>query len=75
MVRAALTSKRRIGQGPRLLAGYIPAASVVVACLLAALPIVSLSGWWPDLGFLVLIAWRLLRADAFPAWWAAPSPC
>ena len=42
------------------------------ASLLAALPIVSTSGWYPDFGFLVLIAWRLLRADAWPAWWAAP---
>jgi rod shape-determining protein MreD len=36
------------------------------------LPIVSTSGWYPDLGYLVLIAWRLLRADPWPAWWAAP---
>ena len=32
----------------------------------------STSGWIPDFGFLALIAWRLLRADVFPAWWAAP---
>lgn len=72
MVRAALASKRKIGEGPRLGAAYIPAASVVAGSLLSALPIVSLTGWWPDFGFLVLIAWRLLRADAWPAWWAAP---
>ena len=72
MVRAALQSKRRIGQGPRTGAAYVPAASVIAASVLAALPIVSTSGWWPDAGFLVLIAWRLLRADAWPAWWAAP---
>ena len=72
MVRAALSSKRRIGQGPRPGAAYLPAASVVAFSLLAALPIVSTSGWWPDFGFLVLVAWRLLRADAWPAWWAAP---
>ena len=72
MVRAALAPKRRIGQGPRFGAPYIPAATVVGASLLSALPIVSVSGWFPDCGFLVLIAWRLLRADAFPAWWAAP---
>ena len=72
MVRAALASKRRIGQGPVAGAGYVPAASVLVASLLAALPIVATSGWYPDFGFVVLIAWRLLRSDAFPAWWAAP---
>ena len=72
MVRAALASKRRIGQGPRAGAEYVPAASVVAGSLLAALPIVSSSGWFPDFGFLVLIGWRLLRSDAWPAWWAAP---
>lgn len=72
MVRAALAAKRKIGQGPRVGATFIPAASVVAGSLLSALPIVSLSGWWPDFGFLVLIAWRLLRSDAWPAWWAAP---
>ena len=72
MVRAGLASKRRIGHGPVAGARYVPAASVLVGSLLAALPIVSTSGWYPDFGFLVLIAWRLLREDAFPAWWAAP---
>ncbi len=72
MVRAALHQKHRIGQGPRTGAPYVPAASVVAASFLAALPIVSTSGWYPDFGFLVLIAWRLLRSDPWPAWWAAP---
>ena len=71
MVRAAL-SQRKVGQGPVAGAQYIPAISVLVACLLTALPIISTSGWYPDFGFLVLIGWRLLRADAWPAWWAAP---
>ena len=72
MVRAALASRRRIGQGPIRFATLIPAGTVVAASLLAALPIVSTSGWFPDFGFLVLIGWRLLRADPWPAWWAAP---
>ena len=72
MVRAALATKGQIGKGPHPFAGYIPAASVVFASLLSGLPIISMSGWWPDCGFLGLIAWRLLRGDAFPAWWAAP---
>jgi rod shape-determining protein MreD len=45
---------------------------VVAASLLAALPIISNSGWYPDFGYLVFISWRLLRADPWPAWWAAP---
>jgi rod shape-determining protein MreD len=72
MVRAALTPSRRIGQGPSPIAAYVPAATVVLASLLAALPIVSTSGWYPDFGYLVFISWRLLRADPWPAWWAAP---
>jgi rod shape-determining protein MreD len=72
MVRAALSPRRRIGQGPTAWAAYVPAATVVSASLLSALPIVSTSGWYPDLGYLVLVSWRLLRADPWPAWWAAP---
>ncbi len=72
MVRAALSSGRRVGQGPRVGAAYLPAASVVAASMLSALPIVSTSGWYPEFGFLALIAWRLLRSDPWPAWRAAP---
>jgi rod shape-determining protein MreD len=72
MVRAALSTKRRIGQGPVRYAALIPALSVVAASLLAALPIISTRGWYPDFGFLALISWRLLRSDPWPAWWAAP---
>jgi rod shape-determining protein MreD len=72
MVRAALATKRRIGQGPRFFAAFVPAVSVLAASLLAALPIVTTSGWFPDFGFLALISWRLLRSDPWPAWWAAP---
>ncbi|MGZ2411132.1 rod shape-determining protein MreD [Sphingomonas sp. F9_3S_D5_B_2] len=72
MARAALTAKRRIGVGPKPLAGYVPAITVVLASLLAALPVVSTSGWYPDFGFLALISWRLLRSDPWPGWWAAP---
>ena len=72
MVRAALTGRTRIGRDPAPYAPYVPAASVVAATLLTALPIISTSGWFPDFGYLVFISWRLLRADPWPAWWAAP---
>jgi rod shape-determining protein MreD len=71
MVRSALVSTRKIGQGPIRGAALIPAASVVGAILLSALPIIIEAGWFPDFGFLMLIAWRLLRADVWPSWWAA----
>ena len=72
MVRAALAPSKRFGNAPRRFALFVPTASVVAASLLAALPIVSTSGWFPDFGYLALISWRLLRADPWPAWWAAP---
>ncbi len=71
MVRAALASKP-MGRQPVRYADFVPAASVIAACALSLLPIVSSSGWWPNAGLLMLIAWRMLRADAWPAWWAAP---
>jgi rod shape-determining protein MreD len=72
MVRAALSQPRRIGQGPTRFAALAPAATVIAASLLAALPIVSTSGWYPDFGYLLFISWRLLRADPWQAWWAIP---
>lgn len=74
MVRAALSppNQTRIGRGPPAYARFVPALSVAAMSLLSALPIVSMTGWFPDFAFLMLIGWRLLRADPFPAWWAAP---
>jgi len=72
MVRSALAPNKRIGQGPVSGAAYVPPASVVIGSLMSCLPIVATSGWFPDFGFLMLIAWRLLRADVWPSWWAAP---
>jgi rod shape-determining protein MreD len=72
VARAALQPRNRIGQAPVPGARFVPAVTVVVAILLSALPIIVQNGWFPDLGFIVLIAWRLRRADAWPAWWAAP---
>lgn len=73
MVRAALQPRAGgLGRGPRRGVLAIPAASVVAGSLLSLMPVVTVTGWVPDFGFLMLIAWRLLRADAWPAWWAAP---
>lgn len=73
MVRAALQNRSAtLGRSPHPAVRIIPAGSVVAGSLLALLPIVSQAGWMPDAGFLMLIAWRLLRSDAWPAWWAAP---
>jgi rod shape-determining protein MreD len=73
MGRSALQPRAgAIGKGPRRGALLVPAASVVAGSALSLLPLVTDTGWAPDFGFLTLIAWRLLRADAWPAWWAAP---
>jgi len=73
MVRSALATKgARLNKGPRAGADFIPAATVIFGSMISLLPIVSATGWWPDWGLLMLVAWRLLRADAWPAWWAAP---
>ena len=74
MVRSALTNKAgaQMTAGPGAGASFIPVATVLAGSALATLPIVSVTGWWPNAGFLMLIAWRLLRADAWPIWWAAP---
>ena len=73
MVRSALASRANaIGRGPRTGADYIPAITVIAGSMVCLLPIVSSTGWWPDWALLMLVAWRLLRADAWPAWWAAP---
>lgn len=72
MVRAALGRKSNINRGPKPLARFAPALSVIAASSLALLPVVTTVGWVPEFGFLLLIAWRLLRSDAIPGWWAAP---
>ena len=73
MVRSALQPlPAAIGGGPRPFVRWVPAVSVIAASLVALLPVVASDGWAPDAGFLMLIAWRLLRGDAWPAWWAAP---
>jgi rod shape-determining protein MreD len=74
MVRSALGPQRgaRLNKGPRVGAEYLPSLTVIISSLLSVLPIISSTGWWPDFGLLMLLGWRLLRADAWPAWWAAP---
>ncbi len=73
MGRSALNIRgSEIDRGPKRSAAAIPPASVFVGSMLALLPIVTQTGWVPDFGFIMLIAWRLLRGDVWPAWWAAP---
>jgi rod shape-determining protein MreD len=50
----------------------VPVATTLLASLLDALPIVTTTPLIPDFAFLVLLAWRLLRPELWPAWAALP---
>jgi rod shape-determining protein MreD len=72
MVRSALGRSNALDRRPKRLARSIPALSVGAASLLPLAPIVAEVGWMPNTALLLLLAWRLLRGDVIPAWWAAP---
>lgn len=46
---------------------YIPVVSTVIAILLGLFPLVTTSALAPDIGFLVLLTWRLLRPEIWLA--------
>lgn len=46
---------------------FVPLASTVVAMLLGLLPIVTSTLWVPNLAFLILITWRLVRPEIWQA--------
>lgn len=51
---------------------YIPLVSTTVAILLGpTLPLVASAPWVPNLGFLILLTWRLVRPEIWPVWAAA----
>lgn len=51
---------------------YVPLVSTLAAILLGPiLPLVAQSPWVPNLGFLVLLTWRLMRPEVWPPWAAA----
>ena len=55
-----------------LIRAVLPTASVAVASLLPLVPAIATAPLLPPLGLMTLVAWRLLRADAFPLWVALP---
>jgi rod shape-determining protein MreD len=46
---------------------YVPLLSTLAAIFLSLMPLVSASAWVPNLGFLVLITWRLMRPEIWQA--------
>lgn len=50
----------------------LPTASVMLASLITALPIMADSPMLPPCGLLMLLAWRLMRSDMWPVWIGIP---
>ena len=46
---------------------FVPLTSTIVAMLLGLLPIVTSTLWVPNLAFLILITWRLVRPEIWQA--------
>lgn len=53
-------------------ARLVPIASTIAASALVLIPTVALSPEWPPFGLLMLLAWRLLRPELWPAWIGLP---
>ena len=61
------------GTEVRTRARWLAPTSIAIAALLpAALPVVASVPWLPPLGLLMLLGWRLNRADTLAPWAAAP---
>lgn len=57
---------------PRVAVQLLPAVSVVLASLVTTWPFIASFPFLPPLGLMMLLAWRLSRADVFAIW--APLP-
>jgi rod shape-determining protein MreD len=53
-------------------ARVVPIASTLAASATAIMPTVALSPAWPPFGLLMLLSWRLLRPELWPAWVGLP---
>ncbi len=69
----ARTPRQRIDRAPtrfRMIA--VPVASVMLGSLLPLLPVIASMPILPPLGFMFLIAWRLLQRTMWPVWIPIP---
>jgi rod shape-determining protein MreD len=55
-----------------LRARIVPIATTIAGSCISLIPTVSLAPTWPPLGLLMLLAWRLLRPELWPAWIGLP---
>ena len=63
---------RGIGAGRRLRMSLVPSGSVIVASAITTLPIISAAPMMPPFGFMMLIAWRMMRSTIWPVWIGIP---
>lgn len=65
--------RTRIDRAPtQLQLAGIPVISVMLGSLTALLPIIASAPLLPPLGFMVLIAWRMLHRTLWPVWMTLP---
>ena len=50
----------------------VPAATIMVASLVALWPVIASVGLLPPSGLLLFLGWKLIRPDSLPVWAAAP---
>jgi rod shape-determining protein MreD len=60
------------GRAIEIRARLVPILSTLAGSALVLVPTVSLSPTWPPLGLIMLLAWRLLRPELWPAWIGLP---
>ena len=56
----------------RLLANFVPWASIIIAIVLPVFPIATAMPLVPPLGLVMLLAWRLVRPGLLPVWAGVP---
>jgi rod shape-determining protein MreD len=65
--------RRRLNRGPSpVLANGLPWLSTMLASMVTFSPIVASAPVLPPLGFMTLLAWRLLRPTLLPVWAGLP---
>lgn len=73
MVLLPRAPDNRIGRGAsRTEHLFLPALTVMLASMVPILPTIATAPLLPPLGFLVMIAWRLMRREIWPAWVGVP---
>ncbi|GMM59430.1 rod shape-determining protein MreD [Novosphingobium pituita] len=66
-------ARRRLNRGPSpVLAQGLPWVSIMLASMIPFSPIIASAPVLPPLGYMMLLAWRLLRPSLLPVWAGLP---